>query len=584
MKIKTKLIVSITIGSIFGGAIGAIGLFFISHLRSDLETLNQQQLQRMTQLYQVTISIQEYRTEMGQLIYAKTPEDRIQVEEHVKNRAVQFSKVLKSIEEATNSEKERGLIASIKAQGDQMRQHFQSLVDLPQANRVKGMNSIMTGPMDATSIAINQSLDQLLEMYRLSLKTVTAESTNAAQRAELILTLVLSLAVLSGLIWAFILAGMVTKPIHRLVKQIEEADLNLNLNSRRNDEIGRLMRAFDGFVRKIRVTITGVAEITDAVTNISAELSASTISMASGAEEQSTQATDVSASVEQMSKTILENSRNANVTVETATTAKKAAEEGGLVVEESIIAMKRIAVVVKQSAETVRALGKSSDQIGAIVSVIDDIADQTNLLALNAAIEAARAGEQGRGFAVVADEVRKLAERTTKATKEIAEMIRKIQKDTSEAVHSMEQGTKEVDQGIKLVDAAGTSLRTIMDVSHQVTEMVVHIASASEEQAHASESIAKSVEQISVVTQESAGGIQQISRATEDLDKLIESLRQLMSNFKITSAPESLESAHSEIPVAARNRYSGDTMDRKSSGSWRPSQKQAEQHPVQHHV
>ena len=172
-------------------------------------------------------------------------------------------------------------------------------------------------------------------------------------------------------------------------------------------------------------------------------------------------------------------------------------KQGGKVVGETIEGMKRIADVVNKSAETVKELGKSSDQIGEIIGVIDDIADQTNLLALNAAIEAARAGEQGRGFAVVADEVRKLAERTTKATKEIAGMIKKIQSDTTGAVQSMEAGHEGGRARDRLADKAGTSLTEIVGVSQKVTDMVTQIAAASEEQSSASEQISKNVEAIS---------------------------------------------------------------------------------------
>ena len=185
-------------------------------------------------------------------------------------------------------------------------------------------------------------------------------------------------------------------------------------------------------------------------------------------------------------------------------------------------------------AGTVGDLGKSSDQIGQIISVIDDIADQTNLLALNAAIEAARAGEQGRGFAVVADEVRKLAERTTKATKEIADMIRKIQADTKEAVASMAEGTKNVTEGIRLADMAGSSLAEIVTISQRVTDMVTEIAGASEEQSAAGEQIAKNVDAIRAVTGETAMGEQQIARAAEDLNRLTEHLQELTSKFRLS--------------------------------------------------
>jgi len=178
-------------------------------------------------------------------------------------------------------------------------------------------------------------------------------------------------------------------------------------------------------------------------------------------------------------------------------------------------------------------LGDSSKQIGEIISVIDDIADQTNLLALNAAIEAARAGEQGRGFAVVADEVRKLAERTTEATKQIASMIKGIQGETEQAVVAMNQGTHEVQSGIEYADRAGESLNSILSSTQELLDMINQIAAASEEQSATSEQISKNVMSISKVTAESTQRVEDVARTSDELARLTEHLRDLMGNFQV---------------------------------------------------
>ncbi len=301
----------------------------------------------------------------------------------------------------------------------------------------------------------------------------------------------------------------------------------------KDDVIGKLFTGFNKVVDNIRNIILKVTEAVQATASAANQISSSTEEMAAGAQEQSSQATEVAGAVEEMTKTIYETTKNTGQATEASKNAGKSAKEGGHVVEETIHGMNRIAEVVKKSAATVQELGKSSDQIGEIVQVIDDIADQTNLLALNAAIEAARAGEQGRGFAVVADEVRKLAERTTKATKEIATMIKQIQKDTSGAVESMQQGTEEVESGKLLAEKAGKSLQDIIHGAEQVVDIVTQVAAASEEQSSAAEQISKNIESISSVTQESASGIQQIAHASEDLNRLTLNLQELIAQFKI---------------------------------------------------
>jgi methyl-accepting chemotaxis protein len=318
-----------------------------------------------------------------------------------------------------------------------------------------------------------------------------------------------------------------------VMEELAKGDLTVRMDGEFKNDFRTYQESINGLGESLEKLVTEITDAVAATASASAEISSSSEEMASGTQEQSSQTAEVASAIEQMSSTILETTRNAGHASQAALNAGATAKEGGKVVNETVEGMIRIENVVKQSARTVQELGKSSDQIGEIIQVIDDIADQTNLLALNAAIEAARAGEQGRGFAVVADEVRKLAERTAKATKEIAGMINQIQRDTNGAVESMQQGTIEVEKGKALAEKAGQSLREIIQGAEQVVQIVTQVAKASQEQTSASEQISKNIEMISNVTHESATGVEQIARAAGDLNHLTENLQNLISHFVI---------------------------------------------------
>ncbi|MBT1077274.1 hypothetical protein KJB29_18750 [Geobacter grbiciae] len=213
--------------------------------------------------------------------------------------------------------------------------------------------------------------------------------------------------------------------------------------------------------------------------------------------------------------------------------ANESADSGASVVMATVEAMNTIYSQVRDVARSVANLGTRSDQIGEIVGTIEDIADQTNLLALNAAIEAARAGEQGRGFAVVADEVRALAERTTKATKEISQMIKSIQQETSAAVSSMNHGVTIVQDSTQKAGESGTALTEIKAQIDSVAQQMSQIATAAEQQTATTTEISNNIQMITQVVGETAKGAQESAEAASHLQEISEGLRQMVAHFRM---------------------------------------------------
>jgi methyl-accepting chemotaxis protein/NAD-dependent dihydropyrimidine dehydrogenase PreA subunit len=314
--------------------------------------------------------------------------------------------------------------------------------------------------------------------------------------------------------------------------KLSEGDLTINIENTGSDNIGRLFNSFNKAVERVRGLILKVYESIEATAEATDQINSRSDEMSNGAQQQSAHTNEMASAIEEMTTTIVENTRNIGKAADTAKKSSEMAVKGGEAVHQSLIRMNKIAEVVNKSADTVFSLGQNSDKIGEIVQVIDDIADQTNLLALNAAIEAARAGEQGRGFAVVADEVRKLAERTSKATKEISSMIRDIQNDTGKAVSSMKEGTKEVEVGKTLFSEAGSILTEIVNGGNKVSEIINQVAAASEEQSNTAGQIGKNIDEINNVSQESSSGILQIARSAQELNRLTTGLHDMINKFK----------------------------------------------------
>jgi methyl-accepting chemotaxis protein len=327
-----------------------------------------------------------------------------------------------------------------------------------------------------------------------------------------------------------------------IVSQVAKGDLTLRVKVT-NDPLGNIVDSVNYMLDNFIKVLERVRKAANDVSSSASQILLSSEEMANGATQQDQEITNTSSAVEELTVSMKQVSNNAEASAEAARRALDAAEQGNRSVRDTLEGMQRIRASVQASAKKIKSLGDRSLEISEIVNVINDITEQTNLLALNAAIEAARAGEAGRGFAVVADEVRKLAEHSRTATKDIAALIKAIQAETNEAVVVMEEGTREVEVGAKLADQAGKALDAISTVVRQSAELVQEISLASKQQVRGTEGVANAMQIISGITRQTSQGSRQSAHTVEQMVKLSEQLNEALSQFRINSAPAAREAS-----------------------------------------
>lgn len=344
------------------------------------------------------------------------------------------------------------------------------------------------------------------------------------------------LAFLLGSAVAIFITRGVTGPIHSAIAaadSVARGDLTTTIAVERRDEVGQLLASIREMIDNLRRIASATVDASASLASNAHEVSATTSEIADGIVQQVEEIDQSASATTEVSQTLVDVSRNTSNATHTARESVECAHRGKAIVEQNVADMLNIAETVKLSSLTIGELGQKSQQIGEIIKVIDDIADQTNLLALNAAIEAARAGEQGRGFAVVADEVRKLAEKTSRATEGISEMVLTIQEKTNDSVRSMEEGQKQAEAGVCTANEASHALEKIVDGSEQSLLLFQTIAAATEEQSTATEQLSGNLENIARVSRASQEGITQITQSTEELARLSADLHTLVDWFQV---------------------------------------------------
>lgn len=378
--------------------------------------------------------------------------------------------------------------------------------------------------------------DILMALSKKLTESQTVVRDTDAAHAKNMLLIATVLALVFGLLAAWIITRQIIIPLTQTLKVAERVaagDLTHNLVSLRRDELGQLQRSMQSMTQGLRELIGGISDGVTQIASAAEELSAVTEQTSAGVNNQKVETDQVATAMNEMAATVQEVARNAEEASEAAVAADQQAREGDKVVGEAIAQIERLAIEVGHSTEAMGELKRESDKIGSVLDVIKSVAQQTNLLALNAAIEAARAGEAGRGFAVVADEVRSLAQRTQKSTEEIEELIVGLQNGTQQVATIMDNSRSLTDSSVELTRRAGGSLESITRTVSAIQAMNQQIAAAAEQQSAVAEEINRSVLNVRDVSDQTSAASEETAASSVELARLGTHLQMLVGRFKV---------------------------------------------------
>jgi methyl-accepting chemotaxis protein len=537
MKIGTRLSAGFTLILILMVVTIIIGAYNMIQIKDNMEQIVKVNNERLISANAMGDTISQIAVAMRNMLLYNNPELNEKMKNRIQDFQTIYDKELEKIETLTSKSEKEGweLIESVKEEQKIAKPLRDNVVDSVLTDKAQQALNLM----DEASPAVRKwamAISALIEHQVTRNHYRYEESVKQYKKAFVFMLIIGGIAIAISIFIAVYLTRSLLVPLKQAVAvsdSLAEGVLTVTVTSGTKDETGHLITSIGVMVGKLNKVISEIKTAAGTVASSSEELSMTSEQMSKGVAEQSNRAAQIATSSAEMSQTVMDIAKNTSNIASSATETATIAKDGAMIVTKSIQEVKEIAETVEESSRLITSLGERSKQIGDIINVIKDIADQTNLLALNAAIEAARAGEQGRGFAVVADEVRKLAERTANATSEIGGMIGAIQNEVSQAVDSMGAATDKVDAGVNDVTVAGDALQKIVESVEKLHAMVAQIATATEEMSAVSETINSDIEGVANVAKETSAGSHQMSQAAHGLALLASNLQNLVAQFKV---------------------------------------------------
>ena len=499
MKIKTLLILAFAIICLTASTITFTSFFGFQFVTKDFGVLKDNTWPKTILANQIYKNINEIARAIRNVALLDDKESIAKETSRINKAMAAIDGIIDKFNNMPLDAKEKQLITAIVDAKNRYKTVQEEALKITSEGKKKEVITFLIGKVRPIQAAYFNTVDEFLQYQNKGMEKYADTVGKTVKTIQGLTVLFAAIGTVIAILIAFFTIRIITHSLNKAVfiaDKVGGGDFTGEILIDSNNEMGQLLASLKGMVEKLKSAISDVKMTSQRLTEDSRQLNISAKEISSTMEEQVAKSSQIAAASEEMSQTTIDIAKNSSNIAASATNASGVAKEGEHIVNKSVAEVATIAERVSESAELIKTLGERSKQIGNIVGVIKDIADQTNLLALNAAIEAARAGEQGRGFAVVADEVRKLAEKTTNATSEISEMIQSIQGEVNKAVMSTHHATAQVKVGVDLSTQAGGALIKIVGSVDGLHQMVEQIASATEEMSQVSDQISQDINTI----------------------------------------------------------------------------------------
>lgn len=564
MSISKKLLIIIIVSGLGLSSVGTLGVSYINEMAKGSNDMYKDNLLPLNMVMQIRVNARASDAYTLELLVTKDPEKNQELINEISSAWEEIDSLISEIETTGLTKEQQNLIEQYKQRAQELAQNRDKVMELAASNRNEEAYSLYIGQVEESRAALNDTLKELQKSNLTIAESINTENNESKQEILIFVTGIVVIALIILVTLSILISRMIVRPIKEvrgLLMEAENGDFTVKGNYESKDEIGELTASFNNMTNSLQAVFSTVQDSSQQVASASEQLSASAEQNSNASEHITLTVQELAVGSDKQMDTVENSSRVIrDITDHTKTIsnhtekmtrdvlhASTLSTEGNKAIQKVNVQMNSIYENVNSLSKAVKRLNDRSHEIGNITNVITGISTQTNLLALNAAIEAARAGEHGKGFAVVADEVRKLAEESTNSTEQIANLIELIQNDTNVTLETMEKAAEEVQSGLNVVNVAGSSFEKIEHAVSGVVSQIEEISESLKKLSNGTISVNDSIKNVSNVAQESSMITQNISAATEEqlasmeeitssslaLAKLADDLQVIINQFKI---------------------------------------------------